>query len=368
LRDSFPILAQGTWAAMAAASRRIQIRPSCGCLPVPPAWLIRHCCSPCSGTQPLASASVSSDKDLPPPLPNTQQLSDRVVRILGQNPSRFTLTGTNMYLVGTGKSRILIDAGEGKPGVLQDLLQVMQERGCTQLEQIVITHWHHDHIMGIPELLAHFGKVPVRKYLVVGGLEDEVATVYPGRSFDPCEYLQHAKVEGLADGEVLHTEGATLRTIFTPGHAGDHVCLFLEEEQAMFTGDNVLGWGSGTFQDLYQYMASLKRMRDEQPRMLYPSHGPVVEEARAAKWLQTYIDHRESRIQQIIAALQAGPACGLSLKELTQQVYQHEPRVLTNPMLLYGACNNSRLVLDCLKKDGKCVQIGDTYVFRQGRL
>lgn len=316
----------------------------------------------------MAVASASSDQDSPPPLPSAQQLSDRVVRILGRNPSRFTLTGTNMYLVGTGKSRILIDAGEGKVGVLQDLLEVMQERGCTQLEQIVITHWHHDHVMGIPELLAHFGKVPIRKYLPLGGLADEVATVYPDGSFDPCQYLKHAKLEGLADGEVLHTEGATLRIIFTPGHAADHVCLLLEEEQALFTGDNVLGWGSGTFQDLHLYMASLKRMRDEQPRMLYPAHGPIVEEAKAGMWLQTYIDNRESRIQQIIAELKAGPAGGLSLTDLTQRVYRREPRVLATPMLLYGACNNSRLVLDCLKKEGTCVQVGDNYVLRQGRL
>lgn len=90
------------------------------------------------------------------------------------------------------------------------------------------------------------------------------------------------------DGEVLRTEGASMRVLFTPGHANDHVSLVLEEEGSIFTADNVLGVGTAVFSDLSLYLASLTRMRQESQAlgnvgghghnvMLYPGHGPVIE-------------------------------------------------------------------------------------------
>jgi glyoxylase-like metal-dependent hydrolase (beta-lactamase superfamily II) len=95
------------------------------------------------------------------------------------------------------------------------------------------------------------------------------------------------------------THGATLRVMHTPGHANDHCCFLLEEEQALFTGDNVLGVGSAVITELDTCLASLQRMADCEPRRLYPGHGPVVEDGPAK--LREYQAHRLARIQQVCA-------------------------------------------------------------------
>ncbi|CAE7391796.1 LACTB2 [Symbiodinium necroappetens] len=149
-------------------------------------------------------------------------------------------------------------------------------------------------------------------------------------------------VTELADGEILSCEGATLRVLHTPGHANDHVCLFLEEERAMFTGDNVLGWGTGTFQDLQQYMRSLKLMASQAPDVLYPAHGPVVSgTSEVAAWLQMYITHREDRIRQVENELRAVDV-GLDLVDLVKRVYKAQPEVLQSEGLFRGACLNTK--------------------------
>ncbi|CAE7319631.1 LACTB2 [Symbiodinium sp. CCMP2592] len=126
------------------------------------------------------------------------------------------------------------------------------------------------------------------------------------------------------------------------GHANDHVCLFLEEERALFTGDNVLGWGTGTFQDLQQYMRSLKLMASQAPEILYPAHGPVVSgTSEAAAWLQMYITHREDRIRQVENELRAVDV-GLDLVDLVKRVYKAQPEVLQSEGLFRGACLNTK--------------------------
>lgn len=342
-------------AALPARQRPPQV-PSCRC---------------CRGLLPLATSSASPGAgDAPPPLPPVARLSERVTRVLGRNASPFTLTGTNLYLVGTGRRRILVDAGEGKPGVLDDLLGAMRSEGCEGLEQIVITHWHHDHLMGVPELLSHFGPLPVRKYQPPEGTAsgERGPQKDMGYFFDPNDVLRDVQVVGLSDGEVLHCEGAALQVLFTPGHANDHVSLWLKEERGLFTGDNVLGWGTGVFQDLQLYMRSLRKMRDMEPELLYPAHGPVVERGRAGAWMQMYISHREERIEQVAASLRAGPTYGLTLEAVAKAVYSDQPHVLRNPVLFAGACNNSKLVLEYLEKEGLCVQEGGNYRFVSAKL
>jgi ribonuclease/clavin/mitogillin len=244
-------------------------------------------------------------------LPDVDVWSERVTVALGQNPSAFTGPGTNTYLVGTGPERILLDPGQGVPGYLPVLERAMERAGVAAIQEIVLTHGHPDHIGGVRAVRERFGKLRVSKFPW-----PEVDASYADLELKP-----------LADGAVVRTEGATLRGVFTPGHAPDHLCFVLEEEQALFTGDNVLGVGTTVIPnengDLGLYLGSLARLLALAPRRIYPAHGPLIEDGVAK--LREYIAHRHERERQILAALEGGPK---RVMEVVKIVYAAYPEAL----------------------------------------
>lgn len=242
------------------------------------------------------------------PLERVVKLSSRVLRVLGHNPGSFSLQGTNMYIVGTGKSRILIDAGQGKPEDLPTLLQAMADDGATSISDCLITHYHHDHTEGIRDLRAHFGDdLRVWKMPWAPGILMPWHRIEHGpRSFD----LGRVGVRMLADGDTISTaEGdTTLRAVHTPGHTVDHCCFVLREEGALFSGDHVLGGSSGVFEDLHSYMKSLERTLGLLPKggggRIYPGHGPAI--ADGHQGILDYIANRQQREAQVVDALSKG--------------------------------------------------------------
>jgi glyoxylase-like metal-dependent hydrolase (beta-lactamase superfamily II) len=244
-------------------------------------------------------------------LPDVDVWSERVTVALGQNPSLFTGPGTNTYLIGTGPERILLDPGQGVPDYLPVLERAMARAGVSRIQEIVLTHGHPDHIGGVRAVRERFGKLRVSKF--------------PWPEADAA--YADLELTLLDDGAVARTEGATLRGVHTPGHAPDHLCFVLEEERALFSGDNVLGVGTTVIPnqngDLSQYMDSLARLLALAPRRIYPAHGPVIEDGVAK--LREYIAHRHERERQILAALEDGPK---RVPELVKIVYAAYPEAL----------------------------------------
>jgi glyoxylase-like metal-dependent hydrolase (beta-lactamase superfamily II) len=209
-------------------------------------------------------------------LPAVERLSPRCIRILGGNPGKFTLQGTNTYLVGTGKQRILIDTGEGRPAWGASLKATLEQENAT-IVSALISHWHPDHVGGIKDLLRLTPEANIFKN-------------NPG-----------AGQSTISDGQVFTTEGATLTAAHTPGHTTDHMAFVLAEEDVMFTGDNVLGQGTAVYEDLATYLSSLDKMRHLFKGRAYPGHGPVVEDGPAK--IVEYIEHRKQREEQVINTL-----------------------------------------------------------------
>jgi glyoxylase-like metal-dependent hydrolase (beta-lactamase superfamily II) len=134
----------------------------------------------------------------------------------------------------------------------------------------------------------------------------------------------------IQDGQVFKVEGATLRAVHTPGHTIDHMCFVLEEEDAIFTGDNVLGHGTSVFEDLGAYMGSLQKMLDQGTKgVAYPGHGAVVESS--GRKINEYILHRKRREDQTLGvlrdSLQKGKMDGnegnesLGVMEIVDEIY-----------------------------------------------
>ncbi|KPI98563.1 Beta-lactamase-like protein 2-like [Papilio xuthus] len=246
-------------------------------------------------------------------IPTVTRLSSRIIRILGCNPGPMTLQGTNTYLIGTGKNRILLDTGDKNISEYQKNLQDVVQTEQVNIEHIVVTHWHHDHIGGVEDLYGTIAKQP--KIWKHKRSED-----------DNKEDTLSVPIHWLSDGQQIEVEGATVKIHHTPGHTTDHVVLTLLEDNIMFSGDCILGEGTAVFEDLYTYMKSLNKILDLNPNVIYPGHGNIVEDP--IEKIEYYIAHRNLRENQILETLKENADKQLTEMDLVRIIYTETPEHL----------------------------------------
>ncbi|KAK7688968.1 hypothetical protein QCA50_007659 [Cerrena zonata] len=258
-------------------------------------------------------------------LPSVGRLSKNVIRILGQNPGKYTLQGTNTYLVGQRNPFVLVDAGQGIDSYTPLLREALEthasEKGAQLVSDIIITHRHGDHIGGLPSVLnlvrtlwnennGTFVPPRVHKFPLSSPDEtiDKVLQSLPVTDVTPSS--SGNLLHDLQDGQKIATtttssESTDLIVVHTPGHTPDSICLYFKPDQALFTADTILGQGTAVFEDLGVYMSSLRKLLDfnrESPyTVLYPGHGPEVTEGSGR--IATYLQHRVDRENQVIQVL-----------------------------------------------------------------
>ena len=222
-------------------------------------------------------------------------LSPRVTRLLARNPGPFTFQGTGVHIIGAGASVAVIDPGPDIPAHIAALKQAI---GARRVSHILITHTHRDHSPAAAALKAWSGA----KTFAAGPHGDTEGEVEEGADRD---FVPDAVVR---DGDVLAGDGFTLSCVATPGHAANHMCYALAEEQALFCGDHVMGWSTSVVAppdgDMAAYLASLEKLIARGDRILYPTHGSPITQPQI--YLRELLAHRRMRETQILDALENG--------------------------------------------------------------
>jgi len=238
------------------------------------------------------------------------QLSPLIRRVICNNPGPFTFVGTGTYIVGRGEVAV-IDPGPDDAAHLEAILAATSREKITH---IVITHHHSDHSPLAAPLKARTGAA-IYGCAVAGHAEDEgEVKMEAGHDLD-----FRPDVSVCAGGEIAGP-GWTLEAIPTPGHTSNHICYALKEENCLFSGDHIMGWSTTVITppdgDMTAYLESLATIRARGFSTLWPTHGPPIREV--TPFIDAYVAHRQERVDQILNALEAGPA---RIRELVPRLY-----------------------------------------------
>lgn len=272
-----------------------------------------------------------------------ERVGPGVRRLLAHNPSPFTFTGTQTYVVGEGETAV-IDPGPDDPAHIDALLSALNGE---RVSAILVTHTHRDHSPASRPLARATGAP------IVGcaplALEDDGPRADAAFDFDyqPDLVLEHgARATG---------PRWTLEAVATPGHTSNHLCFALVEQHALFTGDHVMSWSTTIVSppdgDMAAYMRSLDLLLAREDRVYYPTHGPAIPHPR--RHVQALIDHRRMREGQILGQLEAGEGM---IANMVRALYTD-----TEPALHAAAERSVLAHLIDLERSGRVKRVGERW-------
>jgi glyoxylase-like metal-dependent hydrolase (beta-lactamase superfamily II) len=277
------------------------------------------------------------------PTGKIERLSPLVRRLLAPNPSAFTFSGTQSYIVGSGEVAV-IDPGPDLPEHVEALLTALAGE---RIGAILCTHTHRDHSPASRSLQVATG-APIIGCAPLT-MEDE------GPRADAAFDADYRPDRVLGDGETLTGNGWTLQAVATPGHTSNHLCFALPEERALFSGDHVMGWSTTIVSppdgDMAAYMASLAKLQGREDEVYYPAHGPLIDKPH--KLLRGLVLHRRQREAQILAELRAGAR---RIEDMVPSMYKP-----VDPGLYPAAARSVLAHLIDLEVRGSVKRLGDAW-------
>ncbi len=254
------------------------------------------------------------------------EVAPGIRRVVARNPSPFTLYGTGTYVLGRGNVAV-IDPG---PADVEHIAALLDGLNGETITHLLVTHTHVDHSPGCRLLEEH---TDANTYAYgphgSGKLERGVPVEEGGdMDFRPDRQVRH--------GDVIQGDGWSVECVHTPGHTSNHICYRLQEENALFTGDHVMGWSTSIVSppdgDMAAYMASLELLLEREDRIYWPTHGPCIDDPKPL--VSAFIAHRREREEQIVACIGKG----------VHRIGEMVPRMYTElPEFMYPAAARSVL-------------------------
>jgi glyoxylase-like metal-dependent hydrolase (beta-lactamase superfamily II) len=214
------------------------------------------------------------------------EATSRATCVLAPNPGAMTLEGTNTWvLMEPGSAEcVVVDPGPLDEPHLQRVLGLVSLRGA-RVGLTLLTHRHSDHA----ESAGRFAELTGAPVRAMGSGHDD-----------------------LGDGDLLTLGGLDLAVVATPGHTGDSLSFLLAAENALLTGDTILGHGTAVVAwpdgKLAAYLTSLRRLETmtgtHEVAQILPGHGPPLLDPKAV--VLYYIEHRLERLEQVRQAVASG--------------------------------------------------------------
>lgn len=269
-----------------------------------------------------AEQDIPFNKDFPLKPGVVEEVVPGVRRVLCNNPSPFTFTGTVSYIVGRGKVAI-IDPGPDDEAHAKALLDAV--RGET-VSHILVTHTHRDHSPNTGRIKAATGATVYAEGPHRASRPRHESEKFTTESGADRDFVPDVKI---ADGDVITGEGWALEAVATPGHTANHLAFAWPERKLSFVGDHVMGWSTSIVSppdgSMVDYMASLETLAARDETLYFSGHGPEVPDAQ--RFVRFLIRHRKGREASILHRLAKGEA---DIPTMVRAIYIGiDPRLMT---------------------------------------
>ena len=247
----------------------------------------------------------------------SEQISPLIRRVVARNPGPFTYTGTNVFIVGHGKVAVL-DPGPIMPEHEKALDKALDGETLTH---VFVTHHHIDHSPYAHPLAEKYG---AKVYGFGAPLNQQDGGDVRLEAGDDVSFLPDISIQ---DGDIFRGPDWTIKALYMPGHASNHMCYSLQEENALFSGDHIMAWSTSIVSPpdgkMGAYFNSLEKTLEQDYDIIWPTHGPPVSQPRP--FIKAYIQHRKNREEQIISTLEKGEK---HIREIVSELYANVDKKL----------------------------------------